>query len=302
MDFIAEKNFLPIFQVDGHHFFDEINNRGWNYLIHDGNDFYIPHIVAEFYNGIQNINWEDEVISLEWREQEKFVDLQTISNMTQIPLRVGANATQSLEEYMSLMGSNCRRSNSGGIVGTTMYKNVYATCKWLVHNATSSTQTSTFFENTLHIVQSLMLHNYNFCMCKQLFSTIGLHFQRMNQIHAKLALPCLITDICSNWIPPAEYNEVQFRTNLVAEHRSRGYSLCEQKDWDIACLEENVLADEGEQAEEEDFWSYNPADIEDYIEHSTEVFRRLNLRLQNLEGGESSSGTRKRRRGRGRGI
>jgi len=55
--FDIEKNFITIFQAFGKYFLEEIMNRKWGYLIHDGStDHYIPSLVEKFYNSFTNFD------------------------------------------------------------------------------------------------------------------------------------------------------------------------------------------------------------------------------------------------------
>ena len=55
--FVAEKNFFTIFQTFGMYFLEEIMNRNWGYLIHEGSfKRYIPSLLEEFYNSFTDNN------------------------------------------------------------------------------------------------------------------------------------------------------------------------------------------------------------------------------------------------------
>ena len=110
--FVAERNFFTIFQAFGMYFLEEILNRNWGYLIHEGSfDHYIPSLVAEFYDSFTNNDMDDHAhkIHINWRGERKCVTLQMISDLTEISLALGLNQIlMRVEEYMSLMGENCR--------------------------------------------------------------------------------------------------------------------------------------------------------------------------------------------------
>ena len=59
------------------------------------------------------------------------MDLQLLSDLIGIPLALDLNQIpMRVEEYMSLMGKNCRRLHMG-IDAKTLYRNVHAICRWL---------------------------------------------------------------------------------------------------------------------------------------------------------------------------
>ena len=60
----------------------------------------------------------------------KVIDLQSLSDLTGIPLTLGLNQIpMGLKEYMNLMGVNSRAEKHGGIEDKTVYHNVHASCR-----------------------------------------------------------------------------------------------------------------------------------------------------------------------------
>jgi len=64
----------------------------------------------------------------------KILHLQTISELTGIPIvERGTQESGNLENYMYLMEEHCKVPQGGGISAKTIYRNVYALCRWLNH-------------------------------------------------------------------------------------------------------------------------------------------------------------------------
>lgn len=302
---LGEKNFGLIFQSFGKFFHQAIISRGWGYLIHDDDEsFYVPSLVHEFYASFScdNIDYANDKISITWRGEPKVVDLDLIKELTGIPRSQGAQNPLLLEEYLPIMGDVCKKPTWGGIKGTTMYRNVYAACKWIICNVAVTSQISSFYEPTLHIAHSLMMHNYNFCMCKQLFHTIcNAKVRLCTHPGMKLPLPCLITRICKFFISEHEFNLTEpDRIPVDTERVTRGYNHCQKEDWIPVVLQENGFATEVNRMSETDFWNQpNPTKLEPFMEFTCEALKRINTRLERLEGQSSSGGRTRKRRGGG---
>jgi len=92
--------------------------RNWECLIHGGSFYhYILIQVEEFYNSFTNddINDHAHKIHMNCRGERKVVTLQMISDLTEISLTLGLNQIpMRVEEYMILMGENCRMATHGG--------------------------------------------------------------------------------------------------------------------------------------------------------------------------------------------
>ena len=154
--------------------------------------------MQEFYNSMNSshIDYEHNIIMLNWRGDYRTVYLNIINSVAGIPISSGDQDPLPLEIYLPIMGPNCENPRTGGIKGTTTYKNIYATGRWACTNIIGTSHTSSFYEPTLHVIHSLMMKNYRFCMCQQLFSTIFQCRRKLDShASAKLLLPCLITDI-----------------------------------------------------------------------------------------------------------
>lgn len=158
----------------GSYFKDEIIRRNWGFLLYNEGCFYIPDLVEEFYNGFQLHDY-DEVrgrIRIVWRGVHRFVDINLISVITGIPLAIGSQTLLEWGVYFPLMGPACQQSDRG-ISGAGMFVNIYTACRWVAANVTSSSNITSFYKLTLHVVHALMIKNRYFCMCRQLISTIA---------------------------------------------------------------------------------------------------------------------------------
>ena len=108
--FVAEKNFFTNFQAFNTYFLEKIMNRNWGYLIYEGStDHYIPSPVEKFYNSFTSLDNHVHRIHINWRRERMVVDLQLLSDLNIIPLALRLNRIpMRVEEYMSLIGENCR--------------------------------------------------------------------------------------------------------------------------------------------------------------------------------------------------
>ena len=90
----------------------------------------------------------------------KVVDLHFLSDLTRILLTLRLNQIpMSLDEYMSLMGENCRAAKHEGIDAKTVYRNIHATCTWLSTNVLGISHMTTFYNQIFHIVHVMMTKN-----------------------------------------------------------------------------------------------------------------------------------------------
>jgi hypothetical protein len=239
-----------------------------------------------------------------WRGEYREVDLKKIQEVTGIQISSGNQDPKYLAEYLPIMGPACVNPDMGGIKGTTTYKNVYATGRWICSNIIGTSNTSCFYEPTLHIIDALMFSNFRFCMCRQLFTTICNSRHKLDtNDEAYMLLPCLITDICRTFIGDQEYDDAcaSYISVLPKETITRGYNLCVQHNWTPEIHMEHVAHQQFEDLSDQDFWRQNnPRGDEDFIDHACSAFRRLNTKLDIvIEQGSSSSaqgGKRKKRR------
>ena len=129
-----EKNFDEIFGACGSFFREQILIRDFHYLLHaTDNHFWIPHLVEEFYKCFEwnNVDIDRRVIYLVWRGLNIEVSLDLISQVTGIPISPVNLPIKDLGHYLPHMGPNCSIASDGGIRGTTLYENVYTTCRWV---------------------------------------------------------------------------------------------------------------------------------------------------------------------------
>ena len=153
-------------------------------------EFNLPSLVQEFYDGFNenNIDRNNGITEVKWRGELKIVHLQTILELTVIPL--GESRIQNpknLGDYIHLMGDHCKSTQGGGISVKTVYRTVYALCRWLHQNVLGISHVSLFYNQALHIVYILMTKERQFCMCRTLLDTRRKMFP---------PLPTLVTQIC----------------------------------------------------------------------------------------------------------
>ena len=58
----------------------------------------------------------------------------------------GTQELRNLGNYIHLMGEHCKVPQGGGISDKTLYKNVYALCRWLNRNVLSVSNVSYFLQ------------------------------------------------------------------------------------------------------------------------------------------------------------
>ena len=74
-------------------------------------EFYIPVLVQELYDGFSenNIDRNQAIIEVNWRGVMKILHLQTISELTDIPLvERWTQESGNLGNYIHLMGEHCK--------------------------------------------------------------------------------------------------------------------------------------------------------------------------------------------------
>ena len=80
--------------------------------------------------------------------------------VTGIPISVGDQDPLYHAEYLPIMGPACVNPDMGGIKATSTYKNIYAAGRWVCSNIIGTSNTSCFYEPTLHILHALMFSNF----------------------------------------------------------------------------------------------------------------------------------------------
>ena len=137
----------------------------------NNNAFYIPKFVEIFYSSFtfEDMSISKDLIFSTFDNESHMVDPNVISNLTSIPLASGMNQNLllSFEDYKLIMGVNCSGLPSGSIDGNSMYRNVFSTCRWLVRNIERNSHETSFYTQSLHNVHTLMMRNYDFCMCRK---------------------------------------------------------------------------------------------------------------------------------------
>ena len=91
--------------------------------------------MQELYDGFteNSIDRNHGVIEVNWREL-RIVYLQTTPELMGIPLGdSGIQNPKNLGDYIHLMGDHCK-SYRGRISAKSVYRNVYALCRWLNQN------------------------------------------------------------------------------------------------------------------------------------------------------------------------
>jgi len=131
----------------------------------------------------------------------KILDGAMISGITGIPMTTGTNHTPlAIEEYIPWVGRNCMKMDGGGLNESTVYKNVYATGRWIKANVLGTMHVSSFYRDELHIIHAMMTRDDNFCMVRKLFKTLcSVREERAKIPNLLLPLPCLVTEIASQW-------------------------------------------------------------------------------------------------------
>jgi len=144
-----EENFVPIFQKFEVFFYNQIRTRGWQYLLHElPEEAYNEFLVRKFYDGFgkRDIYHHNGRITVRWDGTLRVVDLELISGITGIPLRDGDISTPlPIDDYLPWMGRDCVKRDGGGIKTSSVYRNVYATGRWIKANILGSMHVSSFY-------------------------------------------------------------------------------------------------------------------------------------------------------------
>jgi len=98
-----------------------------------------------------------------------------------------------LKDYIHLMGDHYKLAQGGWISAKSLYRNVYALCRWLNRNVLDVSHVLSFYNKVLHIVYILMTKVKHFCICRTLFDTIVSAKDRHKTF---LPLPIFVTKIC----------------------------------------------------------------------------------------------------------
>jgi hypothetical protein len=289
---MPEFNYGDIFASYGKFFRKAIVKRHWGFLIYNhDNSFYIPSLVTQFFQSFNsdNIDQNNRRIYFQWGEDIREFNLNVIENVTGIQGAVGSHPPVEPGVYLAAMGENCEQPEKGGIKGTTMYKNVYANCRWVCTNVLGLTNTSNFYETSLHITYALMTQDFNFSMQHQLFDSIcaiKAKFDRNPSI--KIPLSCLITQICRYFMTMDEfsaYDHLQIRAPV--EQETRGYTHANPRNWTKHVQEAQVHSAEIRRLNDADFWNQEVDEDEMHFRQLTwEALRRLHIDQQ----GQSSAG------------
>ena len=110
MPVIIERNFSLLFSQNDHfgsHFIHEIYRRDWEYLLHAGNSRYHLGLVGAFFDGFNrsSVDESNRIITLMWQGEYRLITIETISEVTGIPLGLGYSP-MNLSDYAPHMGPN----------------------------------------------------------------------------------------------------------------------------------------------------------------------------------------------------
>ena len=113
------------------------------------------------------------------------------------------------------MGEHYKVPQGGGISTKTVYRNVYALCRWLNRNVLAVSHVSSFYNQVLHIVYILMTKEKDFCICYIRFDTIA---SAKDKRMTFMPLPILVTQICKEWMLEDEFNHaIKDKISIQAE-------------------------------------------------------------------------------------
>ena len=119
------------------------------------------------------------------------------------------------------MGEHCKVPRAGGIRAKTVYRNVYALCKWLNRNVLGVSHVSSFYNQVLYIAYILMTKKKDFCMCCTLLDTITSAKDKRKTFISLL----LVTQICKEWMLEDEFNHaIKNKSSIQAETISSSYN------------------------------------------------------------------------------
>ena len=169
----AEQNFEALLNTYNVYFLEEIERRGWTYLLYaQEHSFYSENLVRDFYDGILDYDIGNGQIRVTMDGKVQMVDLRTISEIVGIPVKHGPNPHLQIIEYSSSMGPACRIPNDAGIMASTCYRNIIVVGRWVCTNITGTSKTSALYAPTLACIYALMTKNDDYCVVHQLFETI----------------------------------------------------------------------------------------------------------------------------------
>jgi hypothetical protein len=206
-------------------------------LLHElPEEAYSEFLVRKFYDGFgkRDIDHHNGRITVRWDGTLKVVDLELISGITGIPMRDGdISMPLPIDDYLPWMGRDCVKRDGGGIKTSSVYRNVYATGRWIKANILGSMHVSSFYREELHIIHALMTRDRKFCMVRKLFGTLcSVKEERARHPNILLPLPCLVTDIVGSWITREDFQEELLQAiTLRAPTISSSYGTCLQVDW-----------------------------------------------------------------------
>ena len=126
------------------------------------------------------------------------------------------------------MGEHCKIPQRGDISDKTVYKYVYALCRWLNRNVLGVSHVSSFYNQVLHIVYILMTKEKDFLICYTLLDTIA---SAKDKRKTFMSLPILVTQIYKEWILENEFNHAKKdKISIQAETISSSYNASVQID------------------------------------------------------------------------
>jgi len=167
----AEKNFASVF-IDVHGygtiFLDRIREKNLFGLVYDNEDgdaYYCPDLVTQFYTHIDTSTFDHDLLSfiVHFDSGDIVVNINTIKMITQIPCPPQYDAPLPIIEYMTVMGVRCEEKDLGLKVSTT-FRNVHCVGRWVQRNILGLDHTTSFNRPVLQIVHSLMTKQHTVCL------------------------------------------------------------------------------------------------------------------------------------------
>jgi len=105
---------------------------------------------------------------------------------------------------MTLIGVRCTELDRG-VQANTIFQNIHCVGHWIQRNILCIDHTTSFYKPTLQIIHSLMKRQHNVCLNTKLLQQLIANFQRTRGV--KYSLPVLVTRLCRNFLPNAEFFE-----------------------------------------------------------------------------------------------
>ena len=165
-NFCVERNFHSILNMYDPNFLEMLERKYWTFLLYNApHHFYCPELVKEFYASIAlgDIDLVSGRILVNWRGEQRLLDRFFLSYLTGIPLKNGnQNPHPNLEVYRSIMGEDSVVSDEGGIVGRSMYRNLFAWGRFFMFNCVSSSHKTNFHAQTLHLIHVMQTRDLHF--------------------------------------------------------------------------------------------------------------------------------------------